>query len=76
VSLEEALQRWDEALDRIGKLMLNVGESDIELTVEMKNLLWHTNDLNNTILQELERAKSTFQGCLDYIQNENNMIGK
>jgi hypothetical protein len=76
MSLEEALQKWDEALQRIRGMVQNANEVGIEFTIEMKNLIWHVTDLNSRILKELERAQEKVQASLDYIQNKENKVGK
>jgi hypothetical protein len=75
-NLEESLQRWDEALERIHKLVGDAHEVGIEFDIEMKNIVWHVNNLNKEILKELEKARSKFQESLDYIQSTNTMVGK
>jgi hypothetical protein len=68
-NLEEMLQNWNDALQRIQKMVEDAHEIGVEFSIEMKNLVWQIDAMNGEILQELAEARKKFQNSLDYIQS-------
>jgi hypothetical protein len=69
MSIEEALKKWDESVQRILEIVKKASDEGVEFSMDLKNILYHVTNLNNEILQELNNTHRKLLKAIKDIQN-------
>jgi hypothetical protein len=76
MSIEEALNKWDESIQHILEIVKEANDEGVEFSIELKNILCQVTNLNNEILGELNNARRKLLKAIKDIQKKNTVVGR